>query len=133
MEHLTTAESLANWATGYQGGPLGIHAEALAHSGILETGGIQRTLANGSTWVSPREGGKAYRVTCSEITEGRYEEDGSTYSTRCGQGTHNGLPFCQAHARAYGVEEPEAMEALCHHGLSAWLCADPIAHYPAHL
>jgi hypothetical protein len=132
MEHLTTAESLANWATGYQGGPLGIHAEALAHSGILETGGIQRTLANGSTWVSPREGGKAYRVTCSEIVEVSDGEGGS-WSSRCGQGTHNGLPFCQGHARAYGVDGPEAMEGLCSHGQAAWLCADPVTHYPTHL
>jgi hypothetical protein len=132
MENLTTAQALAHWATGYQSGPLGIDAEALAHSGILETGGITRTLQNGSTWVSPREGGKAYRVTCSEIVEVS-DGEGGVWTSRCGQGTHAGLPFCEGHAGQYGVESPEAMDETCPHGLSAWLCADPVSHYPAHL
>ena len=41
-----------------------------------------------------------------------------------------GLPFTDDVSDWYPPEpEPEQ----CHHGLSAWLCADPISHYPRDL
>lgn len=113
----TTAQALYDAVTAFGSGPFGVLSESLSTFG-------DAVVVTPDGWVHPVGGGRAWRVLCSEVVLGHYD-DGTTYTTRCGGGVVEASPFCEAHL-------PEGdLEALCEHHLSAWLCADPVNHYPS--
>lgn len=41
-------------------------------------------------------------------------------------------PAVELSKQRFSESESEDDDAVCHHGLSAWLCAHPVTHYPTH-
>jgi hypothetical protein len=103
-------------------GILSEHRSLAAIAGLRE-----RKLAAGTSWLVAADG-RAFPVLCSELIEVA-TEDGPV-SGRCGALASDPLGMCPGHTyAATGSEEPD-IEESCPHGLSAWLCAGPLGHYP---